>query len=440
MNISNMDFVFTLIESILLYWLISSILPSKVSGIKKPVFVTLAILIDATSIYLLPNDSITLKFIFFFIISLVLVQLLFRAKIYIKAFFILVANYIFLISDILTGNFISYITNMNIQTVLIVSDISFELSLLTKLINLILILICIYYFSRIEFEIPPKYWIIMDIIVLLFAIILQFIMGISPVLQKESTYYSVYIFGVSFGFLIISGLIIFFFGEICFYHEKEKENYILNMRNHSLEQQLSYHESATEDIKKIRHDINKNLINISYLLKQNNITESIDYIDAITKALENTKSIINCGNDIIDAILNYKIAVCRRHNIEISIDIDHIPDLSINPMDLTAILANILDNAIEALDTVTTGERYISGKIFCYKNYLSIVIKNPYANQIIIEDNNIKTHKADKLHHGYGLASIRSSAEKNGGAFRVYTKNNIFRAVVMLPIEILDKS
>lgn len=227
-----------------------------------------------------------------------------------------------------------------------------------------------------------------------------------------------------------------FFGEICFYHEKQKENYILSMRNHSLEQQLNYHESATADLKRVRHDINKNLTNISYLLKQNNINDSVAYIDAITKALEGTKSIVNCGNDIIDAILNYKIAVCKLHNLDIRIDIDHIPHLSIDPIDLTAILANILDNAIEALDIMETGERYISGRIFCYKNYLSIVVKNPYFHQLIMENNKIDTHKADKLHHGYGLASIRSSAEKYGGSFKIYTENSIFSAVVMLPIEI----
>lgn len=436
MNISITDFIFTLTESILLYWLIDSIMICKFSGISKVFAIVSIIFINTISVLILPDSSITIRFLLFFIISLVLTQIMFIGRIYIKAFFILVANYIFLISDILTGNLASYITNMNIQKVLNITNTTLELSLLAKLMNLVLIAIIIYYFKRIKFKIPKKYWIMMDIVVLLFAIILQFIMDISPILQKKSAYYSMYIFGISVGFLIISGLIIFFFGEICFYHEKEKENYILNMRNISLEQQLSYHESATEDIKKIRHDINKNLTNISYLLKQNNITESVAYIDGITKALEKTKSIINCGNDIIDAILNYKIAVCKQHSINIHIDIDHIPNLQIEPMDLTAILSNILDNAIEALDMMEPGDRSISGKIFCYKNYLSMVIENPYSNQLIIENDKIITHKADKLHHGYGLTSIRTAVEKYGGSFRIYSKNSIFKVVVMLPIEI----
>jgi hypothetical protein len=50
----------------------------------------------------------------------------------------------------------------------------------------------------------------MDVVVVLLAVILQFIMGISPVLQMESNYYFMDIFGALIGFLIISGLIILF--------------------------------------------------------------------------------------------------------------------------------------------------------------------------------------------------------------------------------------
>lgn len=436
MNISIMDFMFTLIESILLYWLINSIMSSRFSGKKKLLAIVLAIFINTISVLYLLNFSVTIKFLLFFITSLVLTHIVYVGKIYVKAFFILVANYIFLISDILIGNFSSYIADMNIRKMLNLPIASFEFSVLAKILNVILIIIFISYFQKNKFEIPQKYWITMDVIVLLFAIILQFIMEISPMLQKKSSEYSIYIFGISIGFLIISGLVIYFFGEICLYHEKEKENYILSMRNHSLEQQLAYHESATTDLKKIRHDINKNLTTISYLLKQDNVNESVAYINAITKALEMTKPIVNCGNDIIDAILNYKIVVCKQHNIDFRINVDQVPHLSINPMDLTAILANILDNAIEALDVINAEERYISGKIFCYKNYFSIVVKNPYLNRLIIEDGKINTHKADKVHHGYGLASIRSSVEKYGGSFKIYAENGIFKAVVMLPIDI----
>lgn len=429
------NFTFSLTECILIFWLMDCTMFSRFSRSKKSVAFIIAILVNTIVIQHMPNFNITIKFFLYFMISLVLSQVIYKGKIFIKAFFILVANFIYLISDIIVGNLSSYLTKINIQIILDVLVTSLSFSIFAKLLNVSFIIICIKIFKKIKFRLPQKYLIIMDIIVLLLVVTLQFMMHISPILQKDSNKYSLYILGISLGLIIISALIIFFFAEICYYYEKEKENYKLNARNHLLEQQLSYHESATSDITKIRHDINNNLINISNLLRQNNIDDSVTYIHAITKALDGTKSIVNCGNDIIDSILNYKIVVCKQHNIDISVDIDHVPDLSVNPIDLTAILANILDNAIEALEIMETRERYILGRIFCYKNYLSIVVKNPYSHEIKMVNNRIITHKDDKLHHGYGLTSIKSSVEKNGGSFKIYMKNNVFCAVVMLPIE-----
>ena len=436
MNNTIVSLIFSLTESILLYWLISCSIPCRFYGRKKLYSILLATIINTLFVFYLPNFNDTIRFFLFFLISLILTHIIYMEKIYILIFFILVANYVFLISDILVGNFSSYIINIDIPEMLYITNTSFSFSILAKLLNIILISMFINYFGKNKFGIPPKYWITMDVIVLLFSIILQFIMIVSPVLQKKSNKYSIYISIISIGFLIISGLIIFFFGKIFLYHEKEKENYILNIRNLSLIQQIAYQESATTDLKKIRHDINKNLINISFLLKQNNIDGSVAYIEEITNVLERTKTIVNCGNEIIDAILNYKIAVCRQHNIDIQLDIDHVPHLSITPIDLTAILANILDNAIEAVDMMTKEKRCISGKIFCYKNYLSIVVKNPYSNKLILENNKIKTRKINTMYHGYGLTSIKLSVEKYNGLFKVYTENKIFKVVVMLPIKI----
>lgn len=433
---SIIDFTFSVIECILIFCLIDCSMFSRFSGVKKISVLIISILVNAIVIQYTPSFNITIKFFLYFLISLVLSQIIYKGKIFIKAFFILVANFIFLISDVIAGNISSYLIKINIKCILDVLITSFSFSIFAKLINVIFIVICIKNFKKIKFKIPQKYLIIMDVIVFLLVVTLQFIMHISPILQESSNKYSLYILCISLGLIIISGLIIYFFAEICYYHETEKENYKLSARNHLLEQQLSYHESATSDITKIRHDINNNLINISSLLTQKNINESLTYIHAITKALEGTKSIVNCGNDIIDSILNYKIVVCKQHNIDIHVDIDQVPHLSVNPIDLTAILANILDNAIEALELMEKKDRYISGRIFCYKNYLSIVVKNPYLNEIKVVNNSIDTHKEDKIHHGYGLTSIRTSAEKNGGSFKIYTKSNIFCAVVMLPIEL----
>ncbi|MDU4750896.1 MAG: ATP-binding protein, partial [Clostridium butyricum] len=182
------------------------------------------------------------------------------------------------------------------------------------------------------------------------------------------------------------------------------------------------------------HDINNNLANISQLLKDNHINESLEYIHAITETLDTTKSVINSGNNYLDAIINYEIAICKKNQINFQLKIDSIPQLNISPTDLSSVISNLLNNAIEANLNLEKCARYISLKIFCYKNYLSIIVENPYKNKLIKDGLILKTTKIDNGYHGYGLKLIRSSVEKYNGVFKYNYKNNIFTSVIMLPL------
>ncbi|WP_161567190.1 sensor histidine kinase [Acidilutibacter cellobiosedens] len=210
--------------------------------------------------------------------------------------------------------------------------------------------------------------------------------------------------------------------------------YALKLKNKALKDQLAFQEASASELKKIRHDIKNNLANISYLLKENHIEESVGYINAITSTLESTKSIIHCGNNYLDSILNYEMTLCKNNNIDACFEIDNIPKLNIAPTDLSSIISNVLNNAVEANLKLTESERYISLKIFCYKNYLSIIVKNPYKH-ILIEDNGtLITNKKDKFYHGYGLKSVESSVKRYRGNFKYSYENNIFMSMIILPL------
>lgn len=232
----------------------------------------------------------------------------------------------------------------------------------------------------------------------------------------------------------MSVLIIYLFGEICLLFQKEQERYALGLKNKVLEQQLAFQETSMSELKKIRHDITNNLANIFYLLKENHIEESIQYINEITSTLEVTKSVIRCGNKYLDSILNYEIALCKRNNIDAQFEVDNIQELDIAPSDLSSIISNVLNNAVEANLRLKETERYLSLKIFCYKNYLSVIVKNPYKHTLIETNGILSTNKKDTLYHGYGLKSVKSSVSHYGGNFKYSYKDNIFTAMIMLPI------
>lgn len=411
--------------------MISSLLTCKFTGYKKVVFLGAAILIDTLFVYFCPIKQILFRSIFLIVVSFLITKLLHKDSFHVVIFFILLSNYIFVISDMISGNLLSLIYKTNNENI-----ISIELSLFvfSKIIDFVLVLLCILFFKKIYFSISTKYLISIDLIIGFFIVIMILFMEVNGMLQNKNPDYSVQIVKISIYFLLMSVLIIYLFGEICFFYQKEQQRYALDLKNKVLEQQLAFQETSESDLKKIRHDIKNNLANILQLLNENHIEESVKYIYSITSALEATKPAVHCGNNYLDAILNYEIILCKSNNIDAKFEVDNIPDLNIDPMNLSSIFSNILNNAVEANLKLIESERYILLKMFCYKNYLSAIVKNPYKHTITENDGTFKTDKKDKLHHGYGLKSAKSSVERYGGTFKYSYKNNVFTSMIMLPL------
>lgn len=430
------SYFFTLLESVLLYWMISSTLPCKFQGYKKLLYTIGAIILDSLFVQFCPVKSQIIKPLFIMFVSTTIVFLLYKESISKKIFLIFLNNFILLISDIISGNLWSILYKTNIERLVFsASHSTVYFSILSKFMVVVLVISFIRFINKINLDISSKYWVIMDCVIGFLIIIIQFFMEINHTLQQNMPGYSVQIFNISVCFLFMTIMIVYLFGEICQYYQKAQQRYTLDIQNRMLEQQLAYQEVAATDLKKFRHDVNSNLANISYLLRENHIEESVNYINAIASSLESIKT-INCGNKYIDAILNYEISLCKKNQINTQLNIDTIPDLCISPMDLSSIISNIMNNSIEANRDIPQPERYLSLKIFCYKNYATIICKNPFIHRLIEIGGDLKTNKWDNLSHGYGLKLIKSSTEKYGGTFKYSYDNNIFTLIVMLPLNI----
>jgi len=427
------EIFFTLLENLFLYGMVRELFVSRYQGRKGTILFVLSIIIDTIFVYLCPITVITFRIIIFILFSMTLIHILYKNNILVKIFCILLVNYIFIISDMIAGNFISWVYKINVER-LIFRVMS--LPAISKMIAFALVLFFILLFKKIDFNIPSGYWVRMNIIVGAFIVISNFLLSISSTLQEEEAYYPAHMVQISLCFLLLSVFVIYLFGDICLFYQREQQRYALELKNKALEQQLAFQERSATELKKIRHDIKNNLINLSYLLKENHYEESIHYIEAITDTINATKMIIHCGNTYMDSILNYGLTVCKNNNINTILEIDTIPKLVITPTDLSSILSNLLNNAIEANLKITDDERYVSIKIFTYKNYLTIIIKNPYKHSLIEVEGMLTTNKGNKKYHGFGLKSVKSSIDKYGGEFRYSYEANVFTTMILFPLKL----
>ena len=96
-------------------------------------------------------------------------------------------------------------------------------------------------------------------------------------------------------------------------------------------------------------------------------------------------------------------------------------------LDFSALLSNLLDNAIEANPTE------ISVVISQRRGYETILVKNTISKSVLTENPDLKTTKSDGTSHGMGIPQIKAITEKYGGMCDFYEEDGYFCACAFIP-------
>ena len=175
-----------------------------------------------------------------------------------------------------------------------------------------------------------------------------------------------------------------------------------------------------------------------FLLLQNyladgKIAEAQNYLEK----LSGNKAILSAerwtGIEAIDYILGQKIANARQQQIMVTINAEYPKDCKIEPVDLCAIITNLLDNAIDGAEKCP---EYIDKKIDItirrIHQFILIRITNSSAIPPVQHNGQLVTNKKDKQKHGWGMKSVVSTAEKYNGTVEYNYTDFMFSVSVML--------
>ena len=162
------------------------------------------------------------------------------------------------------------------------------------------------------------------------------------------------------------------------------------------------------------------------------------YLGEIEESVEIYEAIVKTGNDVFDTILTEKSLYCKKHGIQVTCVADGSQMGFIDTIDLYAILGNVMDNAIEAVEKFEEKEkRQIDVMIYRQHNFLVMNIINPISEQLVYEDGLPLTRKADKFSHGFGLRSIRQILRKYDGFLNISEEDGCFSLKMLIPIQLI---
>lgn len=211
----------------------------------------------------------------------------------------------------------------------------------------------------------------------------------------------------------------------------ESDKTILKEQNDYYEEQLKLMGESLKSNRTIVHDL-KNHITCLYILVENDRKEkTLDYLSRMTKVLNKKEGISNTGNHLIDSIINLKLQESEKEGITVSIDMDITKEINIPFFDITVVLGNLLDNALEAVRKIEK-DKYINVRLEYREDKLILEMENSFNGIVIREDNIIRTSNLDKENHGIGLKNVESVVKKYNGFMEIeYDESNFMVKVCM---------
>jgi len=210
------------------------------------------------------------------------------------------------------------------------------------------------------------------------------------------------------------------------FYEKQNAQNIQNIydKTRDMRHNMKYH------IQNLFAEINS-IISIENAENQAHIDNMHIYLNKIITELVNISPIINTENSALNNILNYKISIA--HDVGIHIEPQIIYTITgIDVVDITVLIGNLLDNAIEECEKIESKEKKIIIKIVKSKFYVNISVKNPTHIPILKNNPNLKSTKQEKEFHGMGIRSIENIVKKYNGLMNYEGGDDYIIAEILL--------
>ena len=257
-----------------------------------------------------------------------------------------------------------------------------------------------------------KYFWLLFIMPLVSIIILFCFRYLTFQVQLTQTMSIFWIF-LSIGILFVN-ILVFAIYELSI--KNTKELYELKTIQHQEEQDKLYFEiieQSNNDMRVFSHDIKNHLMQIRNL---ENLEEVQRYIDGIYPEVEKFSRTGISKNKMLDLIISKYAMLCERKNIKFSIDVKTANLSYINDTDLSTLMNNLLDNAVEAAEKSDGG--FVQVNIFSKNNiHDGLIIKNSCSVAPITEKSELITTKQNKKISGIGTKSIKKVIRKYNAVY-----------------------
>ncbi len=182
-----------------------------------------------------------------------------------------------------------------------------------------------------------------------------------------------------------------------------------------------------EAVREYRHDMRHHLAVIEGLAKQGDCGMIVEYTSKLNGSFGESANINYCKNPEINAVLSEYISRAESAGCRITRNLVLPEMLPFEEQDVCLVLANAVENAINACSELPEEKRYINISAE-YKDghRLLVSVENPCSHTPRFDENGLPVTEKRSDEHGIGLRSVKRIAEKYNGFLRCMIEDGEF--------------
>ncbi len=209
----------------------------------------------------------------------------------------------------------------------------------------------------------------------------------------------------------------------------QAEREYLQLASGNMVQRLELMEEVAAQNSRAAHD-RRHFNNVLLeLLEQKKSGEAVDLL--INQNQTSHKiSKIYCENPAVNAAVSHYARLAEQAGISTEIELDIPRDLTVDSLEFSMVVSNLLENAIQACGRLTDGiNPYL--RFTCRSvGRLLLEMENPCAEGTVLDENGYPA--ASETGHGIGSRSVVAFAKKYDGELLYKIENGVFRVRILV--------
>ncbi len=211
-----------------------------------------------------------------------------------------------------------------------------------------------------------------------------------------------------------------------------KQTYLklVAMQEEQAKRHLEEVRSIHNEMRGYKHDFHHHLQALKGQLEAGQTQRAVAYIEELDRSLQAVDTLLKTGNVTVDAILSAKIAQAKAEGVAVTVQAN-LPDcLLLSDLELSIVLGNLLDNAIEACRGAQ-GERFLRLSLRMKGKMLYCYLLNSAGEKKKKVGSLFRTDKSGA--HGFGLHRAEAILKAHGGWVTYNSEDGAFTSEFLVP-------